>query len=187
MEKWNTAGSRRRATCTCWAPLQSSRAWWSWSTILEKSHCIARSSYVTQSPRSLWTASALWVTKGSKWPKKMHRTPVKLNKVLLSKSFNNYLRCYKKTVTLSLYRPRLKNTVVMRCDSTCAWGILIPHVYIVRTRFNTTYIIKLTTFNPHHLLLGCQAMCTAATLPSTCCHVTVSSGAFTLEFSMLAQ
>lgn len=62
MERWNTVGYRRRATCTCWAPLQSLRAWWSWSTISGRSHCIARSSYVTQSPRSWLTASAQWVT-----------------------------------------------------------------------------------------------------------------------------
>lgn len=44
----NTAASRRRATCTFWAPPRSSRASWTWSSTSGRSRCIARSSCVTQ-------------------------------------------------------------------------------------------------------------------------------------------
>ena len=77
MVRWNTVGSRRKGTCTSLAPLQSSRAWWSWWTTSGRSHCIAKSSYVTQSPLSWLTASAQWVTVGEiQRPKEMSRLPI---------------------------------------------------------------------------------------------------------------
>lgn len=58
MVKLSTAGSRRRGSATCWAPRQTSRAWWSSSATTERSRCIGRSSYVTPSRPSSWSASA---------------------------------------------------------------------------------------------------------------------------------
>lgn len=62
MVKLSTAGSRRRGSATCWAPQQTSRAWWSSSATTGRSRCIGRSSYVTPSRPSSWSASAQWVT-----------------------------------------------------------------------------------------------------------------------------
>lgn len=63
-ERSSTAGSRKKAACSCWAPPQNSKAWLSWSTTTRRSLCTARSSYATQSRLSWCNDSSPWVSAG---------------------------------------------------------------------------------------------------------------------------